>query len=188
MAWMWMVLLTLGCGGGDDKSGDTGRGSSATTTPAPTTTAGIPASLLIDDIDMFCEGPLWVFYAHATGWVGDAVVNVWEVLPDKTGWDEEHTMASVGSHPTGEWDEIERRLNSGDYVPDETTLFQCGLHDTSDAMVYAVRIYDLDLNLADCALRGNDADTVDKVATSHTDVSVYNAPSNPSELDGCQVW
>jgi hypothetical protein len=100
-------------------------------------------------------------------------------------------MVSYDHDPDEYWDKVERILDSGgNYVPDISTLFTCGIHDNgatpfNAAMVFAYRAYDVDGNLRDCVLIGSRAADV---TAAHADVTTYNTISNPSELANCSYW
>jgi hypothetical protein len=187
------AMAVTGCGG--DKDGDSAGDTSTTTgatgggaTGGETGGTGGGGAMMVDSFDAACTGADWIYSAHVVnGWTGDAVVNAWEVLPSAAGYDEEHTMPSVDFGADEAWDDIERTLTQGAYVPDSSTLFACGTHDLgatpfNDAMVFAYRVYDLDLNLADCVIYGSLAADV---LAGGGDVTGYNTLSNPTELDGC---
>jgi hypothetical protein len=180
------AMALTGCGG--DKVGDSGPIDTGSESGGGGAVAG---DLLIAEVNATCTGSDWRYSAEVlNGWTGDATVNAWEVLNGAAGYDEEHSLASYDYDPDGTWDKIERVLGTGEYVPDSSTLFACGIHDLgatpfNEAMVFAYRIYDTDGNLADCVMIGSRAGDV---LGDHGDVTSYNTVSNPSELDDCTAW
>ena len=180
LALMLTPLVGADCAGdvkGD--SGDTGTSTtSATTTTSPT--------LVIDLVQTGCDADGWFFYAETSAWTGDATANAWEVRADENGWNEEHSLPSVDFDPDDpSYDILERTLTDdvevGDYISDVNTVFECGVHDQKDAegMTYAVRVYDTDLNFADCAIWGSG---VDAVYAGDSTVPAWNDVSNASEI------
>ncbi len=53
--------------------------------------------------------------------------------------------------------------------------------------MHAIRVYDFDLALADCAIWGG-ADEVSEVLTGGPNVTDYNRVSNPNEIEACVIW
>ncbi len=185
--WNWEIECDYGAGG------DTGLwGGFDGTTEATSGTSPTPEPLLIDSVQVACNTDgNWQVDAMTSTWTGDAVYNAWEVLPKAAGWNEEHTLPSISFEPDGGPDTLQAILTPGaavgDHTPGTNTVFVCGTHDVSDAMVYAIRVYDVDLAYADCAIWG-EADKVEQVLTDGDDVSAHNTISNPEELESCVVF
>jgi hypothetical protein len=188
MALMLTPLMGADCAG--DVKGDSGDTGSSTTAPTGTTSP----TLVIDLVQTGCDADGWFYYAETSAWTGDATANAWEVRDDENGWNEEHSMPSVDFDPNDpSYDILERTLadgaSVGDFTADVNTVFACGTHDQKDAvgMTYAVRVYDTDLNFADCAIWGAG---VDAVFAGDSSVPAWNDVSNASEIsaDNCVVF
>ena len=188
LALMLTPLMGADCAEGTKETGDTGA---ATTTA---TTATTSPTLLIDLVQTGCDADGWFYYAETSAWTGDATANAWEVRDDGNGWNEEHSMPSVDFDPEDpSYDILERKLSDGssvgDFTADVNTVFECGVHDQKDAvgMTYAIRVYDTDLNFADCAIWGAG---VDAVYAGDASVPMWNDVSNADEIsaDNCVVF
>ncbi len=180
-----------GDGGGDGPTTDTGE-LVDTGYDWPTTTYTI-GEVTLQEVQVSCPSEeIWQVDALTQSWTADALYNVWQVIPDGLGWDEEHGLPSVDFGSDGDWDELQLRLDAGvgvgTFTPDRNTVFQCGLHDGDDVyMVHAIRVYDSDLALADCAIWGA-ADEVEQVLGNSPNVTDYNGVSSRDELEACVVW
>lgn len=152
----------------------------------------------LDTIDApACEGGEIVIAATTVGWTnGENLVNIWEQgAPEGNRWHEEHDLPSVQHDPNGAWDELEIRLASGagSYERGEASLFSCDGSTIDHSSVYAIRVYDADGNLADCAIFADDVPGgVDQVLSGDTDENEagFVKPSNRSELtsSNCDTW
>ncbi len=114
-----------------------------------------------------------------------AVLDLWETgAPDNSAWNEEHAIfegrieliqvADVGDVGDG-------AAGSG------TTLFGCGVgvqFDYDETMLtYAVRVYDIEGNFADCIQFGHEPYTV----SDGTYTTIGGKPSNEAELAICRT-
>ncbi len=183
--------LTMACGSEEAK--ETGDTATSTTT----TTATTEPTLLIDLVQSGCDKDGWFYYAETSAWTSDATVNAWEVLPGGTGWNEEHSVPSVDFDPDDpSYDILERTLEDGvdfnDYTPDVNTLFQCGVHDQDDAlgMTFTMRVYDTDMNYADCAAWGSETAAVLAAPEGSDTVPSINGVTDAAEItaDNCVVF
>lgn len=188
LALMLTPLMGADCAG--DVKGDSGDTGTSTTALTGTTSP----TLIIDLVQTGCDDSGWFYYAETSAWTGDATANAWEVRDDGNGWNEEHSMPSTDFDPEDpSYDILERNLADGaavgDFTADVNTVFACGVHDQKDAvgMTYAVRVYDTDLNFADCAIWGAG---VDAVFAGDASVPAWNDVSNASEIsaDNCVVF
>ena len=190
------ALTTLAACGDDGKdSGDTsttGTGTTTGTTSTGTTGTGTTPDLAIDLVEYpSCAGDTLTYYAETIAWTdGNNIVNAWETdSPD--GWNDEHTMPSIDFDEFGGWDVLQRDLGTGaaaaSWTPDVDTVFSCAIA-TSDAMTFAIRVYDLDGNLGDCAMFSGHATGIDDVlggmAPTYTPVSAENEIS----ATNCAEW
>lgn len=154
--------------------------------------------LLVATMSVSCDSgggpPVWQAEATTFGWLSSATFNMWETA-STPGWNEEHSMLSVAYAPDGSWDSAARDLvalgdtdgdgySNGSYVPDVSTLFDCDVHAVQPVMTYAVRVYDVDGNFADCAIFATDPTGVPDVLSSPSE-GWYNPVSNAFEIASC---
>lgn len=152
----------------------------------------------IDTIDApACSGGEIVIAASTIGWTnGENLVNIWEQgAPEGDRWHEEHDLPSVEHDPNGAWDELEVRIDAGaaSYDRGEASLFKCSGSNVDHSAVYAIRVYDAEGNLADCAIFADDVPGgVDQVLSGDTDENNagFVKPSKRSELTStnCTTW
>ncbi|NCG18529.1 MAG: hypothetical protein GWP91_05910 [Rhodobacterales bacterium] len=156
------ALTTLAACSDDGKdSGDTST-TTVTTSGTTTTMTGTTVPMLAIDLVEYpsCAGDTWTYYAETIAWTdGNNIVNAWETGVDG-GYNDEHTMPSVDFDAAGGWDVIQRDLMGGvafaDAAEDVNTVFACGVHDIDPTMTFAIRVYDLDGNMGDCAVFSSD--------------------------------
>ncbi len=204
-----LVLLTLtalvACGddaketGSTDTltAGGTGGGTGGT---GGTTGYFYPGPLLVTSAASGCvtagSGMDWVLDGGTAGWTGPAsIFNSWET-GNVNGWNEEHTLISIAFAPDGTTDTLQRTLtalgdtdgdgySNGSYGMDASTLFSCGVHDVDPVMTYALRVYDIDGNFADCGIwTTDDASAVGDVQASPS-AGWINPVSTDFELANC---
>lgn len=177
-----LLFLLAACGGADDDKDDTGDTAAAVT--GPTT----PSVL---DAQVTCPDALtWSFVLTTDLSISDAVINVWEVLPEARGWDEQHPLVTPPvageSGDTVTWTLEADRV----YDPSYATVFQCGVHDTSADMVYVARIYDDFSVYTDCvAWGGPRVSEVLAAPLGGGDVTSYADVDRPEEIspERCRV-
>ena len=141
-----------------------------------------------------CIGDEWVYAATSGGLTNGAnLVNAW-VAPQAGGYNEEQPLDVAFSDPGGQWDELETRLfagvEEGEVVPGERTALQCGTHDTDPIMSYAVRLYDADGNLADCAVfttRMATEQSIDELFDPASDTNPVTARDELTRAN-CLTW
>jgi hypothetical protein len=121
------------------------------------------------------------------GEVDHAIFNVWEVLPEHMGFDEEHDLRTYAAATDGAWSRSGTRLavdvDLVDFEPGRSTLFGCdGDHSMvhSPDFTFAARTYDSRGGLLDCVMWGGH---IDEVLHWGEDVTTYNSVSNPEELN-----
>lgn len=142
-----------------------------------------------------CDGGDIVFQVRTQGWTNnESLVNIWE-QGSVDRWNEEHDLPSVDHGELGWWDELEQRVEAGasTYDRNEASLYACDGDEVGHANVYAIRVYDVDGNLADCAIfhqgfaSGGD-DRVDEILDDPT--GAHNPVSDASEINStnCEVW
>ncbi|MFT5460720.1 MAG: hypothetical protein ACI9K2_007240, partial [Myxococcota bacterium] len=68
------------------------------------------------------------------------------------------------------------------YDPGYATVFQCGVHDTSAAMVYVARVYDDESNYVDCVAWGGDVAAVLAAPRGGGDVTSFNVVSLAEQI------
>ncbi len=190
------TLTTLVACGDDTKGSDTSTTSGTTTATTGTTTGTTGPVATEIDVVLYpaCTGTTWVYYAETLGWTdGNNIVNAWET-GSENGWNDEHGLPSVDFDPAGAWDALEQSLEGGvavaDWTPDTSTVFECGVHDIDPTMSFAIRVYDIDGNYADCAVFDDDqnnggiTDVYDGMAPSITPVT------NAAEITdaNCTDW
>ena len=172
---MLHLLLLLACGSDDLKDDDTGDTAGSTTVASSPTVTSARTS---------CPDALtWSFVLTTDASISNATINVWEVVPDAGGWDEEHPLVAppVGSESgdTVEWTLEADRVYDAGYA----TVFQCGVHDTSDAMAYVARIYDDTSVYVDCVAWGGDrVAEVLAAPLGGGDVTSYADVDRPDEI------
>lgn len=136
----------------------------------------------------------WRYYAETFGWTdGNNVVNAWET-GNVDGINEEHPLPSIDYGPDKEFDIIQVDLDAGidpaAFSEGDNTVFACGVHDVDNVMTFAVRVYDLDHNLADCAIYSSDTvnDGVSMVFAGTAPAG--SAVSSEFELTAvnCDIW
>jgi hypothetical protein len=183
--------LTMACGSEETK--ETGDTATSTTT----TTATTEPTLLIDLVQSGCDKDGWFYYGETSAWTSDATVNAWEVRDDGNGWNEEHSVPSVDFDPEDpSYDVLERTLADGasvaDYTRDVNTVFACGVHDQDDnvGMTYTMRVYDTDMNYADCAAWGKETAAVLSMPAGSDSVPSINEVTDAAEItaDNCVVF
>lgn len=196
-----LVLLAVGCddkGGGGATTDDVGTEDTDTLPSVDTdvepptgdsggTSTGAPQ---IDSYTGTCLNDDTYFgELVATAAASVAVLNIWETsAPDEMAWNEEHDLAVSGSGSFGaQLDVTLTQVSSvGDQQNGSTTLFGCGSGEQlaeTDGLTYAIRVYDLDGNLAACGAFGGDPGTVG----SGTYTTIGGAPSSAADLAGCTV-
>ena len=144
--------LTMACGSEGKETGDT-----ATTTT--TTTSTTEPTLLIDLVRLAATGRMVLLREPARGQATRPSTHG-KSAPTATAGTKS-TASFVDFDPDDPtYDILERTLADGaavaDYTRDMNTVFACGVHDQADAvgMTYTMRVYDTDLNYADCAALG----------------------------------
>ena len=192
------ALVLAGCNPDNQPGGD----SRAKTIFEPDLPADVCAGEFyeITVVDNECTIDSFRYSAEVTGWTGHAILNLWEVVPGGTGGrNEEHTLLSYEFDPTCAWDHLERGLTQGAaelfYVSDENTQFLCdpddvGRPDDRDALTYALRVYDTNLQWADCVIWGANVEQVllDPGGIGLGDVPGANPITNASEITGCRIF
>lgn len=165
-----------------------------TTTTSSTTTDTIVNGLATVDFVEYpnCTGNRWIYTAETRSWTdGNNLVNAWETGAAQ-GWNEEHNLPSIDFDPMGAWDRLERELEWGvgvaNFQPDVNTVFTCGVHDVDPTMTFAVRVFDVDGNYADCAIFASDSGGVDAVFAGTA--PNLNAVSGAAQLTAanCTEW
>ena len=154
-----------------------------------------PLALDVIDIPGCDDDSTWVYYAETVGWTdGQNLVNVWETGAPDPVWNEEHELPSVAFGPNQSYDILELELQDearfADYSPNVNTLFECGVHDVGADNTYAMRVYDLDGNYADCAIFSTEGDPgVDQVF-SDPQAGVGDPVTRPEEINAadCAEW
>lgn len=167
---------------------DTGQGAD---TAADTTESGFyTGPLLLETGTSGCwGGTKWLVAGETAGWTGGpSIFNAWET-GNPNGWNEEHTLLSVAYSPDGFWDKLERSLHAGaDYDPDVATLFICGVHDEDPVMTYAIRVFDLDDNYADCGIwTTDDSGGSIKDVKEHPQTGWDNPVTDSEQIASCQT-
>lgn len=182
---------------GTDTKYDTGEpndtGSSTSDSGPYTTETGFYSGpLLLTAVESSCSpnDQKWRVEGETLGWTGRASVhNLWET-EGVDGWNEEHTVISVAFAPDGSSDTLLRELSPGEsgdgYDPEISTAFLCGAHDEQPVMTFALRVYDLDGNFADCALWATDPLGAAQIQADPE--FGPNPISNASELSACVVF
>lgn len=157
---------------------------------------GPPSAVILDYMEYpQCDavGDL-VFYAETSGLTNSAsLVNVWEqgAVPPLLRWNEEHDLPSIGFDQGGVYDLLEQGLqHDGLYDRNVSTLFGCDVNgDVAHQNVYAMRVYDIDGNYADCGIfHIGVPDGVQQVFDGDTDdltPVTRRAEINPAD---CVVW
>lgn len=141
-----------------------------------------------------CADGMLVLGARTRGWTdGGGLVNLWmQGNPDGDRWSEEHDLPSVAHHEQGWWDELAVRVQPGvDYERNLASYFTCDGAEVAEPFVQAIRIYDVDGNLADCALLQRGVpEGIDEVLAGDTDEMVFTPPTRRDEItaDHCEVW
>ena len=199
----WLVFgigLTIGC---SSVGQDGGKNSAAATVyegkDLTEPCSGTPEITLRD---VGCDERGYVLYAETNGWVGRARLNIWQVLEGRRdqGWNEEHTLDTVEYDPACGWDHLERTLAQGateyTYTPDQNTYFICDPDpnppdnpDDRPSLTYALRLYDQNLNLADCVVWGANIEEVlnDPSGIGVGDVPNVNPVTDSAQITGCRV-
>ena len=114
-----------------------------------------------------------------------ATLNIWETgAPDAQAWNEEHELVD-GSISLTQVSSPGDILDNGDGTG--TSLFGCDTGEQFDldetTLTYAIRIYDLDGNFADCIQFGHEPETV----SGGDYTTAGGEPSFPSEFGGCRT-
>lgn len=139
-----------------------------------------------------CAGNTWSYYAETAGWTNGAnLVNAWDSA-NEGGWNEEHTLLSVGFEEDGSRDYLQTDLEAGTSVAsfqqDVNTVFACGVHDVDPVMTYVIRVYDLDGNMAECGAFATDPAGAGSVLSGAADtLNPITAPGEVSEAN-CLEW
>ena len=191
------AMALTACGGDKDgESGDTGA-TTGTATGGTGGTTGAGGTTAMDDmiiaVTADCPDDATYQITVETNFaVGDAIVNVWEVLAEAEGWDEEHAMvAAPVAGAMGDdvvWSLMDEAGDRGGYMNGSETLFACGIHDESEAMVYVARVFDADGVYEDCAAwGGNRIDDVFAAVEGGGDVTSYNGVTDAAQIttDNC---
>jgi hypothetical protein len=192
------TMALTACGGDKDgESGDTGATDGTTTTGAGGTTdvTTMPDDM-ITAVQAECpDADTFAITVETNFSVGDALVNIWEVNAGATGWDEEHALVGAPVAGAAGDDIVWSLADDGAWVSGTETLFSCGVHDVSDAMVYVARVFDADGVYEDCAAWGGDTSNIDEVLAmpegdDMSDHTNYNGVSNPAEItaENCFVF
>ena len=172
-----LALATLAACG--DTKGDSGGTDTGTTIPAggPEILGWDPACTDSETFEASAN------ISGATDQFG--LLNIWETgAPDASAWNEEHDLVDGNILLT--------QVSSAGDVGDNgdgtgTSLFGCGTGEQFDldetTLTYAVRIYDVDGNFADCIAFGHEPSTV----SGGTYTTIGGNPSAPAELEGCRT-
>ena len=192
------AMALTACGGDKDgESGDTGGATTATGTPTGGGGGGTGTTAVDDQIvavQASCpDDATFEIHVETNFSLSDAIVNVWEVNAGATGWDEEHALVGAPTAGAAGDDVIWSLADEGMWVSGTETLFACGTHDTSNAMVYVARVFDTDGNYEDCAAWGGDASNIDEVLAAPEgggDVTSYNGVTDAAQItaDNCFVF
>lgn len=116
---------------------------------------------------------------------GGGVLDLWETGAGVYGWNEEHDLPDLAIRLT-QVDDFHDVADGPDGTG--TTFFGCGadgqLAGDAETLTFALRAYDADGALLDCAAWGM---TPEIVATGGFIDNGGGPPSYPRELDGCRV-
>jgi hypothetical protein len=140
------------------------------------------------------SGMNWQIDGETMGWTGGSTYNSWET-GNVNGWNEEHSLLSIAYAPDQSSDTLQRTLTAlgdtdgdgysdGEYVEDVSTLFSCGVHDVDPVMTYAIRVYDLSGNFADCGIWATDSGGVAEVLADPSG-GWFNPVSAATEIADC---
>ena len=191
------AMALTACGG--DKGGESGD-TGATTATGGTGTGGTgtggttTADAVILAAQASCPDDATFQIMIETNFsVGDAILNIWEVNAGATGWDEEHALVGAPTAGAAGDDVTWALTDDGMWMSGTETLFSCGTHDVSGAMVYVARAFDADGVYEDCAAWGGDASNIDEVLATPEgggDVTSYNGVTDAAQItaDNCVVF
>ncbi|MFT4624430.1 MAG: hypothetical protein ACI8PZ_003089 [Myxococcota bacterium] len=169
----WILLLALGCGADKDVDEDDDDTASTEGTAAPAVLSGRASCP-----DEFT----YEIRLQSNFSVSDAMLNTFEVVPDARGWDEQHPLVAPPLEGA-DGDEVVWTLEADrTYDPGYATVFQCGVHDTSAAMVYVARVYDDESNYVDCVAWGGDVAAVLAAPRGGGDVTSFNVVSLAEQI------
>jgi hypothetical protein len=115
----------------------------------------------------YCESDLWSISASTDGWVyGTSLLNIYETRYTKD-YDEEHAFNEEAVDPNGYWSDLATDLTTdtsfGSTVSGSSTFFLCaelGVGNSDRKDTVAARVYDIDNNLSDCIVWGQDPSVV----------------------------
>lgn len=147
----------------------------------------------VQGAEVLCDGGFWTYRVEADVWIGRAIANVWQVDALTGGWNEEHELSPGAASPDCSFDEMTRALTPGaQYNLWETNLntaLTCDLVDEDfPGLTFAVRVYDLELNLSDCVIWGADVDLIqdDPSGAGSTGVPGRNPVTDAIEIASCR--
>ena len=114
-----------------------------------------------------CASSTWAISASTDFWVyGVSLLNIYETRYTKD-YDEEHPFHEEAVSPDGRWSDLLTELTTdvpyGSDVAGSSTMFQCaelGMDNAERKDTIVARIYDLDQNLSDCIVWGQDPSVV----------------------------
>jgi hypothetical protein len=114
-----------------------------------------------------CSSNTWNISASTDFWVyGVSLLNIYETRYTKD-YDEEHPFNEEAVAPDGRWSDLLTQLATdvsfGTDVAGSSTMFQCaelGMGNSERKDTIVARIYDLDQNLSDCIVWGQDPTVV----------------------------
>ena len=162
------------------QTGDTlGTGDTAVPYDGPT---------IIDDWSLTCPDlNNWQLRVETTGRT-DGLASVYMMeTANAYPWDEQHDVDSVDFDPLGLWEDHEVLMEDekrpiSDWVPGQSTVFTCGVHDTPNTMTWVIRVYDDTGALADCVVMGEDPTGM---INGKYDADMINGPADPREFANC---
>ncbi|MFT4628258.1 MAG: hypothetical protein ACI8PZ_006953 [Myxococcota bacterium] len=160
----------------DASPADTGAAPAGTSPPEEVSIVATLSACTVDG--------LWTYEAWTDGPVASATVDAFAMHPTD-GWNEAHPVDVVRSTELGA--DLFRQLDSAvkpiDYVSGVNTPLVCGIDDRSDAMVYALRVYDAEGGLVDCAAWGGEVYAVlDDPAGRRGSVPAVNPVDRSDEI------
>ncbi|MFT4626750.1 MAG: hypothetical protein ACI8PZ_005428 [Myxococcota bacterium] len=192
------AMTLVACGGDKDgdSAGDTGGATTGTATGGGTgggtATGGGTTDDQIVAVQASCPtDAAFSIVAETNFSISDALLNIWEVNAGATGWDEEHALVGAPVAGAAGDDATWNLTDDSMWVNGTETLFSCGVHDVSAAMVYVARVYDTDGNYEDCGAWGGEAGNISEVLATPAgggDVTDYNGVSDAAEITAANCF
>lgn len=176
-------LLTLNACSGTDSDKD------ATTDETGEETTAEPLPLQIETVNSTCAGDAYTVTAETQEWAQTATAFILQTIPDdpntayQDNWDETHELAAAGTTEdpnTSSWAVTTVKVAKPEDVKDGSSLFGCDLDDT---LTFAVKIYDTTGAEVDCAVWGDEPDSV--IAGDYVANDLSPTTVDAEDFSGC---